>query len=45
MSTFWFIIIFGILLWYFVVGILVAIRGLGNIREMLQRLKEEHSEH
>ncbi|MCB0666305.1 MAG: hypothetical protein KDC80_10805 [Saprospiraceae bacterium] len=43
MNTFWFIVIFGILAWYLIVGILVGIRGFGNIKQMLDRLKDDHS--
>ncbi len=41
MTTFWFIVFMTILVWYFFVTFLVAIKGFGNIKDMLQVLREQ----
>jgi hypothetical protein len=41
MKTFWTILFFLILIWYLLVSILVAVRGLGNIKVMLKNLQDE----
>ena len=40
--TFWLILFSSILVWYFVVAIVVAVRGFRNIVEMLDQLKNQN---
>lgn len=40
MTTFWFILTLACLLWYSTVTLYVSIKGAGDIREMLRRLKQ-----
>lgn len=42
MTTFWLILTGAALLWYSSVTIYVAIKGAGDIREMISRLKNRH---
>ncbi len=40
MSSFWLILFIGILLWYLLVSMIVAWRGLGNIIDMIKGLQQ-----
>lgn len=42
MKWFWFVLFFTIIIWYFFVSIRVAVKGLGNIREMLKTLEDSN---
>ena len=37
---FWFILLLAVMLWYSTMTVYVAIRGLGDIKQMLRRLRE-----
>ena len=39
-SIIWLVIVGGILIWYAYIALVVGIRGFGNIRDMLERIKK-----
>lgn len=41
---FWTIFVSGVLLWYVLVTLLVAVRGGRDIRNMIRKLEEQHNE-
>ena len=41
---FWFTLTVCVLAWYFVVMVYVAVKGVGDIRSMLSRVRENHEE-
>jgi hypothetical protein len=42
MECFWFIVAIGCLAWYSTVTVYVAYKGIFDIKEMLENLKEDH---
>lgn len=43
-STFWLCLLIAVLVWYSCVTVYVAIKGAGDIKHMLKRLRERHEE-
>jgi hypothetical protein len=41
---FWWLIVAAVMVWYSTITVYVAIRGSGDIKEMLRRLKDEQAD-